>query len=498
MNIKKICAAAVLLLIVILAGCNSAEQEEPAAVIPAESEAAEKIITERAERTEMSDNLSLKIDNQTRYQTIEGFGTSGAWWAQDVGNWDNIEEIMDLLYDKEKGIGLNIFRYNIGAGMPNRAADAWRRSETVEVSPGVYDLSRDEAAIKVFKLAAERGAVRNVAFVNSPPARMTVSGYTSGGNNKKESNLAVEYEAEFAKYCVDITRLLLEEGIPVKYLSPINEPQWDWGGKDASQEGCHYKVNQIVSVGRAVAEELARQQLPVKISLAESGEWKDAVYTTNLYTRLMRDDVLKEAMDHYSAHSYWSNESDKKKAAEFFQSAPDMLPLHQTEWCQMEWGKDLGMDAALVLAKEVHMDMTILSVVSWSHWLCVSKYDYKDGLVYVDTKNKTYEESRRMWALGNYSRFIKEDYVRIGASRQSGSLLVSAYESPDSNETVVVVINEKSGDLLFGIDNFNAGKTKVYITDRNNISRDVFEELDDVWNYSIPPRSVVTFVNSKS
>jgi len=480
----------IFLFVLILTGCKSPGLTES-------EETEQEIIISKKGRVEMMEKQIIKLDNMKKYQIIEGFGASGAWWSQDVGNWDNIGEIMDLLYDTEKGIGLNIFRYNIGAGYPNRTGDKWRKSETVEVSPGEYDLSRDSAAIKVFKFAAERGAVNNVVFVNSPPARMTVSGYTSGGDNKKESNLAVEHETDFAKYCVDITKLLLDEGLPVKYLSPINEPQWDWGGKDASQEGCHYKVDQILRVGREIANELTFQKLPVKISLIESGEWKDKTYTLKLYNQLIEDEILRNAMDHFAVHSYWSNEKDKKMAADYFQAIPGMLPLHQTEWCQMESGKDLGMDAALTLAKEVHMDMTILSVASWSHWLAVSKYDYKDGLVYVDTKNKTYTDSKRMWALGNYSRFIKEGYIRIETSLSIKSLSVSAYQSPDAKETVVVLINETRTEPVIGVEAFNNGTTKVYVTDERHICRDVYAELDDVWDYTIPARSVVTFVNSR-
>lgn len=51
-------------------------------------------------------------------QQIEGFGVSGAWWAQDVGGWSQVnrDRITDLLFDQQKGIGLTIYRYNIGAG----------------------------------------------------------------------------------------------------------------------------------------------------------------------------------------------------------------------------------------------------------------------------------------------------------------------------------------------------------------------------------------------
>ena len=60
----------------------------------------------------------IEIDPSQRFQTIEGFGASGAWWAQSVGAWpkDKREPILKLLYDSQDGIGLTIYRYNIGAG----------------------------------------------------------------------------------------------------------------------------------------------------------------------------------------------------------------------------------------------------------------------------------------------------------------------------------------------------------------------------------------------
>ncbi len=56
------------------------------------------------------------LDTTATYQTMNGFGASACWWSQDIGSWENSEEILSYLYDKDKGIGLNIYRYNLGAG----------------------------------------------------------------------------------------------------------------------------------------------------------------------------------------------------------------------------------------------------------------------------------------------------------------------------------------------------------------------------------------------
>ena len=58
---------------------------------------------------------------------------------------------------------------------------------------------------------------------------------------------------------VGITPVLssIEKGVPVKYISPINEPNWSWGNSGyQSQEGCFYGSEEIYGVYRAFAKEM--------------------------------------------------------------------------------------------------------------------------------------------------------------------------------------------------------------------------------------------------
>lgn len=453
-----------------------------------------KPVSETANNGEGDERLGseIKLNYDVTYQTIEGFGASGCWWAQEVGGWDNIDEIMEYLYSKEKGIGLTIYRYNIGAGGPCKASDPWRRTQTVEVSPGVYDLSRDKNAITAMKKAVKYGASEVILFANSPPARLTKSGYTSGDENGK-SNLPKENEAEFAKYLVDITELMLKEGIPVKYLSPINEPQWDW---KEGQEGCHYEPDQIISLSEKVVAELEKRNLPVKLSICESGKWYDEKYTLTMYKRIMDDKILSKAIDHYAVHSYWSSETDKKKAAIYFSQIDNMLPLYQTEWCEMVNGRDLGMDSALVMAKTIYEDMTILSVASWQAWLAVSKYDYRDGLIYVDIPTHKYKVAKRGWSLGNYAKFIRPGYKRIDVTTQDSDLMSSAYVSPKGDQTVVVTINPTNAVKNVVFSNIKGKKIEIYETSDNH-NCELVGTITAKDFYSVAPRSVTTFVIGK-
>ena len=48
---------------------------------------------------------------------FEGWGTSLCWWANRVGYSDVLaQKAVDLLYNAETGLGMNIARYNIGGG----------------------------------------------------------------------------------------------------------------------------------------------------------------------------------------------------------------------------------------------------------------------------------------------------------------------------------------------------------------------------------------------
>ena len=57
----------------------------------------------------------ILIDKTKTYQTFEEFGTSSCWWAQTVDTDEMARNIAKELYSQE-GLGLKIFRYNIGGG----------------------------------------------------------------------------------------------------------------------------------------------------------------------------------------------------------------------------------------------------------------------------------------------------------------------------------------------------------------------------------------------
>ncbi|SFL45056.1 O-Glycosyl hydrolase [Gracilibacillus orientalis] len=432
------------------------------------------------------------FDISDKAQTIEGFGVSGAWWSQAVGGWTNDKrnQIINLLFDQDVGIGLSIYRYNIGAGSGEEISDPWRRTESFEVEKGIYNWSHDGNAKRVLKEIHRKGVQNFVAFANSPTARMTKSGLVTGEENGK-SNLKEDRYEDFAVYLVDvINHLIKDEGIPITYLSPINEPQWDWR-REKGQEGCHYTPDECVKLLKTLQNKIEQQSVKdVKVSAIEAGEWKTAQeYIDPIFT----DNKLMTALTNFDAHSYWSEPGDKIKIANYMNKNYPSIKLNMSEWTEMQQKRDYGMDSALVLANTIHDDLTLANVSSWQYWIAVSKYDFHDGLIYTNEGTEDVEVTKRLWAMGNYSKFIRPGAKRIKLSEEPDSLKTSLFYDETIQQLIYVVINNDENKLCVPIKFNHFTYMEVFETSESNNLTNVYQgEIKEYFN--VKPESVTTFI----
>ncbi len=357
-------------------------------------------------------------------QTLDGFGVSGGWWSQSVGTWPKTRraKVLELLFGKT-GIGLSIFRYNLGAGKDKTIRDPWRSAHTLETVPGKFDLNRDRAAIAILREAIALGVKHVELFACSPPARLTKNGLTHGGkqpNGEFLCNLRDDAYDDFAAYLVGATKALRDASIPVQSLSPVNEPQWRWD--KSTQEGCYYTPAQMVRLLRAVAAELDKQKAKVAIAAPDAGAWGATIpYAKAIF----RDKILNKRIHQIGVHSYFSGPNSKRAFARWMAKYFPGKTVAMTEWCELTKGHDFTMDSALVLAKTVLDDLTIGRASSWQYWLGASKNAYRDGLIYVDERTKTHAPTKRLWALGQFSRILRPGWRvvecnSIGKARACG------------------------------------------------------------------------------
>jgi O-glycosyl hydrolase len=499
--------------------------------------------------------IEITSHTDIQYQTMDGFGASDAWRAQFVGKHWPLEKrnhIADLLFSHEfdqagnpLGIGLSIWRFNITAGTAEQGNysginNEWRRGECFQNPDGSYNWTKQAGQQWFLNAARERGVEKLLAFPNAPPVHLSANGLGYASKGQDNFNLKPGGMELYARFLVDVLEHFHQEGLPFNYLSPVNEPQWDWN--NGSQEGTPAQNEEIYRFVRSLSAELSERELNTKIVIGEAGNIGHAALSMKTIGQEGegRDDQARfffsKSSPYYignlpnvenilSAHSYhtvWPVEKQvqyRHMVAENIQAANPDLGYWMSEYCILQangeigkgGGRDLGMATALYVARIMHHDLTITNARSWQWWTAITEVDYKDGLVYLDDGSGddtgkmgahipelqfdgTVRESKLLWVLGNYSRFVRPGMVRIHcelSSEQSpeNGLLASAYLDLVKDKVVYVLTNLSEKPVTVNIG--GSDQVSSYTTDKNS---DMGYSLQRSNRISVPERSVVTIL----
>ena len=430
--------------------------------------------------------VQIKINPEKTYQTIEGFGASGAWWAQVVGGWPEAQRraLLRLLYDRQDGLGMGIYRYNLGSGSKESG-----KGHFPNKNRKTSEWARDDNAIWCMQEAVRLGADEIVLFVNSPPERFTVTG-TAQGKVPFKANLRRACEGAFVRYVLDAAAHFIARGIPVKFISPVNEPFGLWIEK-SGQEGCHVHPWGLRRLLRLFAEEMGKRPALEGVLLA-GAENNDLRLMNKTYTRALLDDpVITRRLDGIDVHGYVFKplrglKNVKPRFRRWMDRRYPGVPLRMTEWTHMQGGRDYGMGSALEQAMVMWEDLRVLDAVSWQHWIAVSEVDFCDGLLYIDEDTRTVSIPKRYYAFGNFTKFVPRGAVRVEAECPSPALKCLAFQTP--GRFIVILINSsmQAAQVALG-----EGAGEMYVTSENkNLAR---QEVD-LAGFALDARSVNTIL----
>jgi len=504
---------------------------------------------------------SLRIAYDRMHQEIDGFGASDAWsidptitkWMEE-DDQAAIDRLADRLFSVDYGIGLSAWRFNIGAGSAeqgnaSRIPDPMRRAQLLVANPGEpIDTSKQLGQIRLLREAQARGVTQYVAFANSPPRWATKNGLTHPGDGAGigSTNLDPDRLDDFAEFLVDVVAYLRSDavGVPVNYLSPINEPTWEWQGQ--SQEANRYNMDEVAAVYRRVAEELRKAGLgpEVEVDGAEVVEYAAVLSDThmrefdgsvfdggmngkglgsykNYIDELLGNPELREVLHNkISVHAYWSDASADRLGRlrdllrENLRSVSPGARLWMSEFCILGDGGDErpfgghgfdvdDLDYALHVARVIHRDLTRLDASAWFWWLALTPYDFKDGLLKIDPSldAASVQASKLMWTLGNFSRFVRPGYRRVELpdADNINCIMASAYRAPDDSRLVVVAINAGAAQEWISLDvaglpdGMAVEAIDVYVTDAAHDLAPIASGTASR-SFELPARSTTTLV----
>jgi O-glycosyl hydrolase len=185
---------------------------------------------------------SITVYPAQQYQTLKGWGTSLAWWANIIGGWSTSQKtaLADALYSPTAGIGLNAVRYNFGADGSTNVCEsqmgAGRNVPSFEPTQGNYVWTNDANQLWFAQAAQARGASIFEGFVNSAPAWMLLNSCTAGGTSGQD-NLSSAHDSDFASYMATIAQHFHDK------RSSHSMNHWEHGGLLAApRRACMFRV----------------------------------------------------------------------------------------------------------------------------------------------------------------------------------------------------------------------------------------------------------------
>lgn len=489
---------------------------------------------------------------------MHSFGASDAWRCQFVGrNWpqNKKEQIAEWLFSKDfdeygnpKGIGLSIWRFYIGSGSVEQGESSgitnyWRRAECFLNNDGTYNWEKQQGQQWFLKKAKEFGVEYNLAFTLSPPVYITKNSKAFSPKGSQQLNIKSGYIDEYAHFLVDVCKHFEDIGLPFDYISPFNEPQWAWDTR--SQEGTPATNQELFNYISELDDQLAAGNIGTKMVIGEAADIRFLYNKDKKYSHVSGQlDFFFDSNSPYylgdkksvlhtiSGHSYFTTWpidtllNTRTQLRDKMTQVDKTLGYWQSEFCVLEandeitggYKRDLKMPTALYVSRVIHYDITIANASSWQWWTAISQYNYKDGLIYIDRgndgvnspadndnilleKDGEFHDSKLMWAIGNYSRFIRPGFIRISAEvivnknekiSKNKTVMVSAYMDPEMKNIVAVFINPTDNTThvnTAGISNIDS--VKLYVTDENSNLKYIESNNEGIM---LKPKSVTTVV----
>ena len=321
-----------------------------------------------------------------------------------------------------------------------------------------------------------------MGFLNSPPVYFTQNGLATNTGRGGTFNLKPEHYQDFAVFLANVIQgIEKHDGIKFNYLCPVNEPDGHWNWTGPKQEGTPATNREIARAVRLISKEFVKRGIDTQILINESSDyrcmfgvhmtdWQRGNHIQSFFNPDSTETYLGDTPNvprMIVGHSYWTN-TPIDNLRNYRVQLKDSLDKYnvkfwQTETCIMGNDEEIGggggydftMKTALYVARIIHHDIVYAGAKSWQWWRAIGG-DYKDGLIREYTEEGSLDgkavDSKLMWALGNYSRFIRPGAVRMNVTAQNPEgeiipegdtdpkgLMCSAYKNENGKWAVVVL-----------------------------------------------------------
>ena len=148
-----------------------------------------------------------------------------------------------------------------------------------------------------------------------------------------------------------------------------------------------------------------------------------------------------------------------------------------------------------MLARRDHDFLSAARVNAFHYWYLTPGPNNHDNQTLVDSNGRV---ALRAYAIANWSRFVRPGWHAV-AVRNSGPLLVTAFQDEQRSSAAIVVVNSQPATVAgqrFEVGGAMVGSVTPWLTssDATLTAQRPVPLVDGTFAYTIPPRAIMTFV----
>jgi glucuronoarabinoxylan endo-1,4-beta-xylanase len=393
----------------------------------------------------------ITINPGTSFQTMDGFGIADVWQGQGSSS----AALRTLLFDPVNGIGLTLLRIGIDGSTGRIMGDA---------------AFVDGPAIVKFG-----GKVWAAPW--SPPASLKDNNNVNNGGHL----LTTAYEQWASTLAAFPAYYKQQSGVDLYAISPQNEPDFT-----ASYQSCLYNKTQMNDFIKVLAPKLSALNPPVNVLAAEPDVWNNLWNGDQYGTAILNDPTVSPLVTILATHDYGSNVNSTTRPA------PPAGNTHHVWQTEITYSNGAAINAGLDIARGIYAGVTGGMANGWHYWWTQA---FMDG-------GNANSPPKRVYAMGNFSKFVRPGYVRVGVAGAPSSIQIVPFMSPTDGTLAIVALN--SGTSAQAVSFFVSGpawpsKVTPYITSASaNLAADMaISVAGGRFSGSLAPQSITTFVGTQ-
>ena len=458
----------------------------------------------------LAPNTGANVRYSQAMQVIDGFGVSNAWLYPPASKTG----VYDALFSISKGAGLSILRNRVPFRENPSNDDKFINKNT----DGTYKYTANSDGSKTFSLNWSNWDVSNtstlISDINAAGADYQVTKFmstpwTPSNNSISKWKVSDSYKtmnyntpevggtldpAHYADYADVLADYVLgykaKMGVDLTVLSLQNEPNFQ-----CTYESADWTAAQFDTFFGTLKTEFTKKgvftQLPnLKIMAPEFANVKE-----DLVLPTLSDTNVSSVLGVVAVHQYEFGKSNVNTYSPptLTNSLAAGKRTWMTEFSTAAWTADTSITDGLIVARLVHMDLVVAQMSAFLYWWA---WGSGNGCLAQSNGN----QPKRLYAVGQYSRFIRPDWIRVDAvASPASNVYMSAFKNPAGNQVAVVAINTGTSIVPLAL-TIDAGRFGSLTTYRTSAS----ENLANVGaltggttvNVSLATSSITTFVGS--